>query len=90
MIKLPKSIGDSLGPLEPVWDFWMILVRAFSWVVVRVGLLILFITVFLSYGLILRILRKDPLQRGLNSNAESYWGYNVISNTSIGDFKKQY
>jgi hypothetical protein len=83
-------VVDTFEPLRPVYDAWMKIIAAFSWVSVRVALVALFITMFLIYGLVLRVIRKDPMNRQLGADRESYWGDNIVDNTTLDDFKKMY
>jgi hypothetical protein len=42
-------------------------------VVGEVALLVLFFGVFLPMGLLMRLARRDPLERGFEKDAETYW-----------------
>lgn len=94
MIGVYRSVRDwlidTLEPLRPVYDAWMRVIAAFSWVLVRLALVLMFFTVFLLYGIVLRIVGKDPMQRELDPQRDSYWGGNILNNTGVDDFKKQY
>jgi hypothetical protein len=77
-------------PIRVIWERWMQVVDAFSWLFTRITLTLLFFTVFTIYSTILSIMKKDPLGRDLNNESESYWeDYHTI-NKSLEDFKKQY
>lgn len=81
---------DTFEPLRPVYDAWMALIRAFSWVVVRVGLAAAFVTIVLLYGVALRITRRDPLRRRIDADAPTYWTDNVVLSEDLADFENQY
>ncbi len=61
------------GLLRPIEWAWMKVALALGWFMTRVILGIVFFLVFTPAGLILRLLRKDPLGLRLHSAAESYW-----------------
>lgn len=79
-----RTIGRQL------WDGWMRIVDMFSWVATRVMLVILFFTMFLFYGLALRILKRDPLDRGIDTDRSTYWTDYIVTTDSLDEFKKQY
>lgn len=83
-------IADSFDPLRPIYDAWMRAIAGFSWLLARVMLTFAFFTVFLLYGVVLRLIGKDPMNRTIDENATSYWTDNVIENDDIQDFEKQY
>lgn len=84
-----KRLSTLLQPLRPLYDAWMSFIAGFSWVLVRVLLTVLFLTVFLIYGVVLRVVNKDPLRRDWYDG--SYWQEsNVVNNDSLEQYKKQY
>jgi hypothetical protein len=83
-------LRDVLGPLSPLVDGWLAIVVALSWLLTRVVLILAFFTGFLVYGVVLRLLRRDPLSRQLRPDSDSYWGDNIVNNDSLDDFRKQY
>jgi hypothetical protein len=52
---------------------WMIAVSPIAWVVSHVALLAIYLLVATPTALVLRLLRRDPLARGFDENAASYW-----------------
>lgn len=88
--KAKAWIADTFEPLKPVYDAWMKVIAGFSWVLARVVLTLAFWTIFLLYGVVLRITGKDPMSRSLDTNRDSYWGENIVNNDDIEDFKTQY
>ena len=87
---LSGRITDALAPLKPLYDAWMRVIAAFSWVLVRVLLVALFATGFLAYGIVLRLLGRDPLNRTTDPDAGSYWEDSKADNSSLEDFERQY
>lgn len=83
-------IADTFQPLQPVYDAWMRVIAAFSWLLARVVLTVAFFTAFLLYGVVLRLTGKDPMSRTIDDDAESYWTDNVVTNDELSDFKTQY
>ncbi len=59
--------------MRPVYKGAMFVGDKISYVVTRVLLMAVYVLVFIPYGLIFRIARKDLLDRGINPNAPSYW-----------------
>ena len=82
--------GSTFEPLRPIYDAWMALIAGFNWVLVRLVLVVLFPTVFLLYGIVLRISGKDPMRRTLEPESDSYWESNTINNDSLSKFGRQY
>lgn len=65
-------------------------IAGFSWLLARVVLTIAFFSIFLLYGIVLRIINKDPMNRTLDAKQATYWDDNVVNNADLNDFKKQY
>jgi hypothetical protein len=61
------------GVLEPLNRLWMRLALALSKVVTPVVMAVIFFGTVLPTGLIMRLLRKDPLRLKWDPNARSYW-----------------
>jgi len=59
-----------LGPIE--WA-WMKLALVLSWVMTRVILTLTFFLAMLPIGLVMRLLRHDPLRLRRDPNATTYW-----------------
>lgn len=77
-------------PIRFLWERWLRVVDAFSWLVTRVALTLLFFTAFVVYGALLRVLRRDPLGRTIDRERESYWGEYFLTNETLDDFRRQY
>ncbi len=59
--------------LKPVYKHWMRAAHAIGQVITTVLLSVIFYLVFAPVGIILRMLRKDLLDRSLESSAVTYW-----------------
>ena len=62
-----------IGLLKPVYKIWMAAGHKVSFVGSTIVLGVLFYTVFSVAGLLLRLLRKDLLNRSWERQAGSYW-----------------
>jgi len=52
------------APLKPVWAAWMLAVRVLGFVNTHLLLGLVFYLVFTPMGLVMRLVRRDPLERG--------------------------
>ncbi|MDD5669817.1 MAG: SxtJ family membrane protein [Candidatus Omnitrophica bacterium] len=59
--------------LVPVYRAWMACAMVLSWINTRVILLIVFYLIFTPVGLVMRLLKKDLLDRKIDKKKESYW-----------------
>ena len=68
-------ILSSVNPLAltPVYDIWMKGAHAIGAFVTGVLLVVIFFIVFAPVGIVLRLFRKDLLDRSLQLERESYW-----------------
>ncbi len=58
--------------LRPVFKLWMKLANAVGWFNTQVILAIVFVLIFIPIGLIMKLLRKDPMKRKMFA-VETYW-----------------
>ena len=58
--------------LRPVFNLWLKIAHAIGWFNTQVLLTIVFILVFIPTGLIMKLLRKDPMKRKMLAEG-SYW-----------------
>ncbi len=58
--------------LRPLFKLWMKLAQAVGWFNTQVLLTIVFILIFIPTGLIMKLLRKDPMKRKMLAE-ETYW-----------------
>ena len=69
------------APLRPLHHVWMLLVAVLGYVMTHFWLAIVFYTLFLAIGLIMRVLRQDPLalkgfgrrEAGSSDRKGSFW-----------------
>jgi len=59
--------------LIPVYRAWMACAIVLSWINTRVILLIVFYLIFTPVGLVMRLVKKDLLDRKIDKKKESYW-----------------
>lgn len=58
--------------LRPVFKLWLKIAHAIGWFNTQVLLTIVFILVFIPTGLLMRLFRKDPMNRKMLAE-ETYW-----------------
>ena len=76
--------------LKPVYKIWMAVGHKASFVFSTIILSVLFYTVFFITGLIVRLLRKDLLNRTIQPELNSYWLSRKTSSVAQEGFKKQF
>ena len=59
--------------LKPIYQRWMWVAHGISFLVTVVGLSFLFYGIFAPIGILLRLLKKDFLDRSFDKMASSYW-----------------
>lgn len=59
--------------MRPIYKSGMFFADKMSWVVTRVVLTVVYVLVFIPYGLFFRLIRKDLLDRYPHPEKESYW-----------------
>jgi hypothetical protein len=58
--------------LRPVFKLWLKVARAVGWFNTQILLSIVFILIFIPTGLVMRLLRKDPMKRKMLAKG-TYW-----------------
>ena len=76
--------------LKPIYKIWMAVGHKVSLIFSTIILGVFFYTVFFITGLILRLLRKDLLNRTIQSELDSYWITRKISKVDLENFKRQF
>ncbi len=61
------------GPIGPAFRCWMVVARAIGWFNARLLLSLVFYCIFTPIGLVMRLMRRDPLQRQFNSGNMTFW-----------------
>ena len=69
---------SAVGLTRPEWVRfiyvgWMVLAFPIGWTVSQVMLALMFFGLFAPFGLVFRLIGRDPLQRTRPSGRESYW-----------------
>jgi hypothetical protein len=59
--------------LRPIFVGWTYAIYAIGWVLLYVVLAAIFYVVFTAVGTLMRVLGYDPLARGIQRRAPSYW-----------------
>jgi hypothetical protein len=59
--------------LRLLFSLWMKLAAVLAWVNTRIILTVAFFLVFTPVGMILRLLKDDPLEREFRKDDNSYW-----------------
>ncbi|MBN4080615.1 hypothetical protein JYT31_03020, partial [Beggiatoa alba] len=68
--------------LKPFYRLWMLFGAGMGWLNTRLILGLVFYFVFVPFGLVMKLLAKDPLSRKLDSQLTSY---RVINNEQHKD-----
>jgi Saxitoxin biosynthesis operon protein SxtJ len=71
-------IVGSLGLARPeairfIYVGWMVLAFPIGWTVSQIILAVMFFGLFTPFGLVFRLIGRDPLQRTRRSDTKSYW-----------------
>ena len=70
LVLLALTIPAALRPIHMVWmPVSRGIARALTWLLLTV----VFVLVFTPYGMIMRAMGKDPLERKIDRNRSSYW-----------------
>ena len=59
--------------LKPLYIFWMRFAFILSWMNTRLILIVIYYLIFTLIGLLIRLFKKDLLERKINRNNSSYW-----------------
>jgi len=84
------SLGVARRLVSAAIAAWMAVVHAFSWLVARLVAVVLFVVGFVPYGVVMRLIGFDPLDRDPDAEADSFWTTADASNENADDFRKQY
>ncbi|HHL71593.1 MAG TPA: hypothetical protein ENJ29_03690 [Bacteroidetes bacterium] len=76
--------------LKPLYSLWMSFAVVMGFVMTRVILTLLFSIVFVPVGLMIRLLRKDPLNERIEPSAKTYWHKRDPSEFDPRSAAKQY
>ena len=59
--------------LRPVFKLWLIVAKAVGWFNTQIILTLVYILIFVPFGPLIRLFRKDPMRRELLKKEETYW-----------------
>lgn len=76
--------------LRPVYIVWMKLAFILGWINTRLILIILFYAIFTPMGLVMRLLRIDPLDRKIDKEADTYWRRKEKRKFLASDYDRQF
>ena len=76
--------------LRPLYSGWMLFARVLGFVNTHILLGLAFYTMFTVIGLVMRLLRYDPLDRRLDPDKKSYWSRREPSQRSRNHFERQF
>lgn len=76
--------------LRPLWRGWMLLARVLGFVNTHILLALVFYTLFTAMGGIMRICRRDPLDRRLRPEQQSYWSRRDVPLPPRDHYERQF
>jgi hypothetical protein len=59
--------------LRPVFKLWLKVAKAVGWFNTQIILTLVYILIFIPFGLLMRLFRKDQMRRKLQKEKETYW-----------------
>ncbi len=59
--------------LRPVFKLWLIVAKAVGWFNTQIILTLVYILIFIPFGLLISLFRKDQMRRKLLKEEETYW-----------------
>jgi hypothetical protein len=74
----PALLVSIIGLVRPTWVrpvylFWMYAAAPIGWLVSRLILAIVYYLVITPIGIVLRLVKRDPLQERFDPSAPTYW-----------------
>ncbi|MBF0522358.1 MAG: hypothetical protein HQL24_04790 [Candidatus Omnitrophica bacterium] len=76
--------------IKPFYKKWMVVAETIGNIITHAIFIIIFTFIFSPVGIILRILKKDPLQEKIDIKAKSYWKKKVIHNKDLNRYQQQF
>ena len=76
--------------LKPLYKAWLTIGLCIGWIINRVVLIIIFYLVFAPVGLVLRLIKKDLLDRKIEPQRDSYWLKKEHIEFDKSRYEKQY
>ena len=78
------------GVLRPVFVAWIAIARGINWTITHVVLTFAFFVLIVPTRVVIRIFGNDPLKRGLDPEAETYWEEPEAQPETIEDYLNQF
>ncbi len=78
------------GQYKRLFAGWMYLAHKIAWVNTMLILALLFYLIFAPIGLILRLLRKDLLNKRLEPGSETYWSPRSAGEQTLDSYQKMF
>ena len=76
--------------LKPFYILWMLLAHVLSWVNTRIILGLIFYLIFAPIALIMKMIKRDSLQRKIDKGASSYWVQRTMPENIKEHFERQF
>ena len=76
--------------LRPLWRGWMLVARVLGFVNTHILLALVFYTLFTATGAIMRIFRRDPLDRRFEPERPSYWSRREVPLLPRDHYERQF
>jgi hypothetical protein len=76
--------------LKPIYIVWMRFAYVLGWFNTRLILAVMFYLVFTPAGIILRLLRKDLLERRIEKGRQSYWKKKETQGSNPLQYERQF
>jgi hypothetical protein len=76
--------------LKPFYIIWMRFAYIVSWINTRIILCVIFYVIFTPIGLIMRLLRRDLLERAVDRKRVSYWIEREKRECRKADYERQF
>lgn len=94
LILIIGAVSILLGLFSPsllkyVYKIWMGIALTLGWIMSRIIVTLLFLTLFSLLSVLLKVFKKDLLEQKINRRKTSYWKKRVESKP-LESYKKQY
>ncbi|RKY31191.1 MAG: hypothetical protein DRP74_05420 [Candidatus Omnitrophota bacterium] len=85
-------LSASISPLllKPLYYVWMKFTAFMGWLITSLILAVIFYLIFTPIGLLMRCLKKDPLDLKIEKSKPTYWQIKVSKEYNPLDYEKQF
>ena len=87
MLVLGLPYPPLLWPVERAWFYFAF---ALGFINIRILLSVVFYTMFVPVGLMMKLIGRDPLERKIDKNAETYWKQRDQAPVDPESYERQY